>query len=256
MPVRLVDKTGAVSDEQQNYDHFYRDNRVVEVCRFADADHQQRDHQSHDEHGGQVQETAGRLQAGRGVVRERRSRQRGRQGQPEILEKADDIGRPAHGNGGCAEQIFKNQIPPNDPGKDLPQCGVGVRVGATRRRHHGCELGVAESCERAGDAGKHKRQRDRRTRIAGCRLAGQHKDAGADHTADPEQREVHRAQHPFELMPGRQIREHVVTRFGSEETFHLLTLRCRLLCADFFIFLLANQAEFAPTGEPSYDNWD
>ena len=42
--------------------------------------------------------------------------------------------------------------------KQFAQRSVGVGVGAAGQRNHGCELGVAEACERASQSGQHERQ--------------------------------------------------------------------------------------------------
>ena len=52
-----------------------------------------------------------------------------RQIDPVVLEKCHQCAAPAAGHRGRAESIFEDQVPADDPGKDLTQRGVAVGVG-------------------------------------------------------------------------------------------------------------------------------
>ena len=61
------------------------------------------------------------------------------------------IARPAHSDGHIPDRVFKDQIPANDPGDDLPQSSVRVGVGGTGDRNHRCQFRVTERSKAAGD---------------------------------------------------------------------------------------------------------
>src|SRR5258707_15158046 len=57
-------------------------------------------------------------------------RQPERDFQMENIEKFDEMVRPAGRYRARSHGIFEGQIPTDDPGKDLPQCGISIGVGA------------------------------------------------------------------------------------------------------------------------------
>ena len=148
----------------------------------------------------------GRPDAGRGVVGERRARQRIGNDDAEVAQEAHDVARPADRNGGRAERILENQIPADDPGNELAERGVGVGVGAAGDRHGGRHLGVAQPGEGAGDAAGDEGEHDRRPGVGGRGVAREHEDAGADDAADAERGEARSRQGAFQgdAAVGRQ----------------------------------------------------
>ena len=56
------------------------------------------------------------------------------------------------GDDGDDQRIFKQQIPANDPGPELTQGGIGVRVCAASYRCHRREFGITKCRETAGNA--------------------------------------------------------------------------------------------------------
>ena len=55
-----------------------------------------------------------------------------------------------------ADRVLEDQVPADDPGHELAEGRVGVRVGAAGDRDHGRELGVAEPGQRAHRAQQHE----------------------------------------------------------------------------------------------------
>ena len=125
-----------------------------------------------------------------------------RDGDARLLHHVGEVGRPAHGHRAGPQGQLQDQVPADDPGDELAQARVGERVRRARHRHGAGELRVAERGQRAGDAGEHERQRHGRPGLLPGGLAGQHEDAGADDHADPEHRQLDRAQLLAELMLG------------------------------------------------------
>ena len=50
-----------------------------------------------------------------------------------VLEQRRQVLRPAHGHRRRADRIFEDQVPADDPGHQLAERGIGIRVRATRR---------------------------------------------------------------------------------------------------------------------------
>src|ERR1035441_41496 len=73
-----------------------------------------------------------------------------------VLQKAIDVTAPAGGNRGRAKCVFQDQIPSNDPGKNLAQSRIAIRVGRSGNRNQRGEFRIAESRECASDARKDK----------------------------------------------------------------------------------------------------
>ena len=70
----------------------------------------------------------------------------------EECAELDEVVGPTGGHGAGAHGVFQRQVPADDPGEDLAQRGVSVRVGAARQWNHGRKLGVAQRRERAAQA--------------------------------------------------------------------------------------------------------
>ena len=82
---------------------------------------------------------------------ERGIRQCGRDDEAEFLDEGDKVAGPADGDGGGGEEVFEDEVPADDPGKELAHGGIGVGVGAAGDGDHGGELRVAEAGEKAAE---------------------------------------------------------------------------------------------------------
>ena len=125
----------------------------------------------------------------------RRRRQRGREGvvrrsvvggeprrqvQPEMLNELAKVVPPRDRDGDVADRVLEDQIPADDPGDELAERRVRVRVRDPGLRNHRRELGVAQPGEAAGDRREQEREDERRS------------GAGAE-TASPDDRRADRS---------------------------------------------------------------
>jgi len=147
----------------------------VDVER-ADPDHgrqhEQRHHDEHDvrlrgdahaavEQGAERGDQQHRRQVDDATLR-RRGGDRGRQVDPECLvEDRVDEACGADPDGRRTDGELEHQIPTDDEGEQLPEGGVGERVGAARDRHHRGELGVGERAQSAHGGREHEREHHR-----------------------------------------------------------------------------------------------
>src|SRR5215469_1696633 len=70
----------------------------------------------------------------------------------EEVEQAADITAKANGNRGCAEGIFKNQRPADNPSNKFAERRVAISVGAAGNRKHRGEFSVTKTGKDAADA--------------------------------------------------------------------------------------------------------
>ena len=112
-----------------------------------------------------------------------------------------EIAAPRNRHGDVADRVLEDQIPADDPGHQLAQRRVRIRVRASRLRNHRRELRVAERRQPAHDAEQDEREDERRPGavthdlarrqdLAGRRGADRRKDARADHRADGEHDQI------------------------------------------------------------------
>ena len=97
-----------------------------------------------------------------GDRRPRRPRKRRRYVEAEVVQEARDVARPADRDRRGGEAVLEHQQHAHDPGGDLAERRVGVRV---RRAGHGDrrrELRIGQRDERAQRAGDDERDHDRR----------------------------------------------------------------------------------------------
>src|SRR5271167_65002 len=142
----------------------------------------------------------------------RRRRKLRRDMYAEVLQEADEVAAPAGGDGGRAESVFQDEIPADDPGEEFAQGRVAVGVSRTRDGDQRGEFGIAQAGEDTAQSGQHEGQYDRRTCILSGRRSGEHKNSGADDSADTQSNEVYGAQGPLQTMftgLGRLTRQHV-----------------------------------------------
>ena len=165
------------------------DHDRVEARALADADAQHRGDREHDEDGRQVERAALAGRAGERVG-QREAEQR--------VEQVVEVLAPADRDGGDRHGVLEDQVPADDPRRELAERRVGVRVGAARDRDRRGQLREGERGERAGDAGEDEGQDDRRAGVAD-RLADDHEDAGADDRAEAERGQVEQADDALQL---------------------------------------------------------
>ena len=128
-----------------------------------------------------------------------------RQRETEAAEELLEIGRPRDGHGHVAHGVLQDEIPADDPRRQLSERGVRIGVGRARYRHHGSELGIAQRGESAGHRHEHERHDERGSGAevrgaAGGRRPHRREDAGANHRADAHRRELHRAKGPAQPL--------------------------------------------------------
>ena len=131
-------------------------------------------------------------------------------------QKILKVVRPAVRDGGGRHRVLENQIPADDPRKELAQGGISVGVGRSRHRHHGRELRVAQRRENAGHAGDHERQHQRR---AGAIVRGnphQNENARADDRSHSEARELHGTEDAPKAILAAKLLEQDAVRLGHE----------------------------------------
>src|SRR6185312_17890 len=90
--------------------------------------------------------------------------------------------------------------PADQPGDELAEHGVAVRVRAAGDWYQSGKLRVAKRRRGARDAGDQERDRDGRTRIDRRLLPGQHEHADADDAADADRRELPDAEYTAEVV--------------------------------------------------------
>src|SRR5208337_3562040 len=114
-----------------------------------------------------------------------------------VLKKAVDVAAPTGGDRGGAKGVFQDQVPSDDPGKNLAQGRVTVGVGGTGDRNQRREFRIAKASERTRDARKNKGKHDGGSGVLRGRRSSQDKNARPDDGADAERNQVRRAQRPL-----------------------------------------------------------
>ena len=203
VPVAGVDVAHAEQDEQHDHRDLDGDDDRIERGRLLDADVADGGDRRDDRHGGQIDDGAGahQVQRVRALI-EWRVRKRGRDVDVHLLQEADRVARPADRDGGDRKQVLQDQVPADEPGDALAERRVRVGVGAAGDRDHRGEFRVAQSGERAAEAGDDERQRQRRSGVLGGGGTGEHEDAGADDAADAEQRQLRGGERASQLVAG------------------------------------------------------
>ena len=229
LPVGAVDGPHAEPDEQHDDCDLDRDHDRIEACGLVDADIAQRRDGGDHKHRRQVQDGPGAhdLEVAR-PLGERRVRQCVRQVHAELLDEAHDVAGPADRDRGRGEQVLEDQVPADEPGDEFAERGVRIRVSAARHGDHRGELRVAESGERAAEAGDQERHDERGSGVVRRSRARQHEDAGADDGADAQQDEGARVERAVELVRGVGLVQ-FADRFGREQRMHG---SCRVLVPD------------------------
>ena len=164
---------------------------------------------------------------------------------PNAAEQRVEVAAPRDRDGDVADRVLEDQVPPDDPGDELAERRVRVRVRAARLRNHRRQLGVAQRGEPAHDAEQNERDDQRRAgavanhhavrqNLAGRGRADRREDSGADHRADREHDQVARAQRPLQRfgrsLPPAAARRSASARRGISSSRELVgcVWNCRL----------------------------
>ena len=209
-PVSLAlveDRPRADADEGDDQTDLEHHHERVGARALLDPDVEKDREQDRDREGRQVDREhpvadAGRVLPGREHFARRLRVGQGRAGaRQHPLRFVHDPGR-----------VLDDEVPADDPGDELAERRVGVRVGAARHGNHGRDLGIAQRRETARQRGDRVREDHCRTRAVhhqrdavGSVAADDHlldarEQARADDRADPEQRQVERGERA--LQPG------------------------------------------------------
>ena len=173
--VRRIDVHQTDTHEQCQREQLDDDHHVVGGGALARPSQQQPRHEHHDCKSRHVHEQRDtrdarsrvdqrlnvrvRAQEGRAVtgiqpggqINANTSRQRG-----EVVARGN-----RHRN--VSDGVFENEIPSDDPGNDLTESGIRVRVGAARLRNHRGELRIAQCGQRTRAAKQQERKNQSRT---------------------------------------------------------------------------------------------
>jgi hypothetical protein len=177
MPVAGMDEADGGEDEDEDGNELESHHHVVGGGRLADAAHQNHRDEHDDEEGGNVEAEvpAGVVEVVAGEILQTGGKIGGRDPsrarmQAEPVEQVDDVGGEADADAHVGAGVFENQIPADDPGDELAECGVGIGVGRAGDGNHGGQLGVTEAGERADEGHHHHGERNGGT---GAGTAGQ-----------------------------------------------------------------------------------
>ncbi len=140
-----------------------------------------------------------------------------RQMDMEEREEILEVVGPAVRDGGGGHGVLENQVPADDPGKQLAERRVGVGVGRARDGHHGGKFRVAQGGENARDSGDDEGQHQRGAGAIVRRDARQDEDAGADDGADAEARELDGTEDAAQAIVAVKFFEEDAVRLAHEQ---------------------------------------
>ena len=183
-------------DDQRQDRELQQHHRVVGDRRLAGAEPERARGEEHDRHRRQVDDP--------GVVAERGGDEGVREVDPEGVEQADEVARPADRDGRGGEQVLEQQVPADEPADEGAEGGEGVGVGAAGGRDHRGQLRVTEGGQPGDDAGEDEGDQDGRPRVVGGGVAGDDEDPGADDAGDAEQGEAEGAER-VRVEPGAVV---------------------------------------------------
>ena len=161
----------------------------------------------------------------------------------DIVQERDHVARPADRDRDRPERVLEDQVPPDDPGDDLPEGRVAVGVGAPRHGHEGGEFRVAQRRKDRRHAGQHEGEHDRRPGVERRNRAREHEDAGPDDRPDSEHREVQRAQSALQAVVGERLGLQIGDALASEQVHDRLAAMGKLR-------VLETRARVGPAPEP------
>ncbi len=238
--VGRVEVDHADDDEQRQHDQLDDHHDVVGRRALAGAAQQQpgdehhdgeRRHVDQDRDAGDVRR---RLQqpVHRRIGAEQRRAVAGRQPRPaaraEAAEQRLEVVAPGDRHRDVADGVLEDQVPADDPGDELAERRVGVRVGAAGLRDHRGQFRVAErrrarrrrrAAGTRGPAPARRLPDDLAVRadLPGRRRADRAEDAGADHGADRQHDQVAGAERRASALAAVRCRRAVRDGFAPEE---------------------------------------
>src|SRR6185437_16706546 len=114
-----VDEPQSRDHEDHDHPDLQRHHEVGGACRLADTDVAERTHRRHDEHGGHVDDRAGRHQVAGGAFLQGGVDPDPREVDVHLGEEVYHVRRPAHRHRGGRYRVFEQQIPAYEPGGRL-----------------------------------------------------------------------------------------------------------------------------------------
>src|SRR5260370_41987850 len=73
-----------------------------------------------------------------------------------IVQKRNDVSRPANCDRDRADGVFENEVPPNNPREQLAQRGVTISIGAARHWNQRSKFTVTERGKNRGNPRQHE----------------------------------------------------------------------------------------------------
>jgi len=223
--VGRVDVRQPRDDEQRKHEQLDRHHHVVRRGALPHPHEEQPRDRHHDRERRHVDEHRDAGEMGRAlqqpVHRRIGAQQRGaiagrepqRQMDPETVQQRAEVVAPGNRDGHIADRVLEDQVPADDPGDELAQRRVRVRICAARLGNHRCQLGVTQAGECAAHTQQQEGEDQRRPGpaadevaggivLAGGRGADGAEDPRPDHGADPQHNQVAGAKRAFQA-PGR-----------------------------------------------------
>ena len=211
--VARLDVEGADDDHQQDDRDLEVDQPRLEARRAAHPAVEDEGDEQAQQHGEQVDLVGARRHvAGLGTgSAEHPLRQR----QPEETDQLAEVAGDADGDDGDDRGVLQQQVPADEPARELPQHHVAVGVGRARARDQAGELRVGERGRGTRDAGDQERDEDRGPGLLVRDRPGQGEDPGADDAADPDGRELPQAERALQAVAALGL--DVVDRLAAQE---------------------------------------
>jgi hypothetical protein len=197
--LHLHDRYAQGDEQHQGHDLDGRQHRV-DGCTRARADDQQCCHQQANRYCGHIDQAADEWTAREGV---------GNVDAERSLQQADEVVRPTHRHGARCNGVLEDQPPAHQPGNELAEHDIGIRVRGTGDRHHRRELGVTQRGECTSEGSEHERHHHARPGFLRS-LGGQHENARADdrpHSQHDQLKGAERAAQRLVLGGGEHIRQ-------------------------------------------------
>jgi hypothetical protein len=140
-------------------------------------------------------------------------------------EQLPEVARPADRHADVPHRVLDDQVPPDDPGHQFAQRGVGIGICRPADRHHGGELRVAERGESAGDGREQEREHDGGSRAQADAVAydggpGGGEDPRADGGADAKRGQVPLAERAPEPAPFHDVVLAILHGLPEEQPAH------------------------------------
>ena len=204
LPVHRFDVRRCQKKEEENRADLDIDQDAVDVCTFADADDQECRRQGDDEDRRQGDEAAVRRHCCQGFWQIDAAR----------MKDADEVRRPAAGNGAGADGIFQNQAPADPPTKDFTERGIGIGIGTAGNGQERGQLGIRETDKGTGDGGKNKGEHQARAGVFCSADTREDENPRADDDAQAHEGDIKSPQGLIQFLFLR-MRQQVIKRFAA-----------------------------------------